>query len=403
MVYGIHAIVAADERRTFLARSAAGMERAVKEGRFPGGICPLGYVVEGEKNKARLVPSEETIWGEWTAADLVRHIYQWLGVEGWSCRIVADYLNSLGVPTAYQHMAPGQRRAERGTGLQAKWRAGRICNLVVNTIYKGTYRYGKRSKKLREIWEVEVPRLVSDELWQAAQEALARNRIIAKNTPHRYLLTGLIKCGDCGKSYCATHGRGYILWWRCNGKMTSRYDAEGRCQSKAIKSTEIEPIIWQDIERFLLNPGDLIKDLEAEKGNGSIVVKAEKIGLEAQLKKLEQKKNGFHHQHAEGLLTDDELRKYLGELEESKANIQKRLDELNARPEEPGPIPIDLLEELRRRLENGLSEEQRQEIARLLVKNITVKTITEDGNRRCLAEVTYRFAVAVSSCTDRDS
>ena len=93
----------------------------------------------------------------------------------------------------------------------------------------------------------------------------------------------------------------------------------------------------------------------------------------------------------------------MGELEESKANIQKRLDELNARPEEPGPIPIDLLEELRRRLENGLSEEQRQEIARLLVKNITVKTITEDGNRLCLAEVTYRFAVAVSSCTDRDS
>ncbi len=401
-VYQMHVIMAAKERRTFLERSAAGMERAVKEGRFSGGICPLGYEVRDQKDKAQIVPSEKIIYGEWTAADLVRHIYRWLGVEGWSCRKIADHLNSLGVRTAYQLVEPGPRRAERKTGLQAKWRAGRIRNLVVNTIYKGIYRYGKRSKKTREIWEAEVPHLISDDLWQSAQEALAHNRLIAKNTPHRYLLTGLIRCADCGKSYCATHSRG-MLWWRCNGKMTSRYDAEGRCRSKAIKSTDIEPLIWQDIERFLFNPGEFLKDLEAEQHKGNVFNESERISLEAQLKNLEQERKGYLRQNAQERLSDEELQGFLDELAEKKAAIEKRLAELSAQPKEPEPIPVKLLEELRRRLNAGLSEEQRQEIARLLVKNITVSTITEDGKCRCRAEVTYRFAAAVSSCTDRDS
>ena len=88
---------------------------------------------------------------------------------------------------------------------------GRIRSLVTLTVYKGKYQYGKRSKK-HDIWEVDAPRLVSDEMWKAAQEALAHNPVIAKNnTTRHYLLTGLIKCGECGKTYRAAHGRDNIL------------------------------------------------------------------------------------------------------------------------------------------------------------------------------------------------
>jgi site-specific DNA recombinase len=402
-IYSIHVAMAAKERRTFLERSAAGMERIVKNGHFPGGICPLGYEVSGQKNEARIFPSKRIIWGGWTAADLIVQIYQWLGVDGWSCPRIANHLNALGVPTAYQHIAPGERRAERGTGLQAKWRAGRIRNMVVLSVYKGLYRYGKRSKKQRETWEAKVPRLVDDDLWQAAQEALARNRLIAKNTPRRYLLTGLIKCGDCGKSYCATHGRDEIVWWRCNGKMTTRYDTEDRCQSKAVKSTEIELLIWQDIERWLRKPGELLKELAADQGKGNAMAEAETISLEAQLMKLEQEKRGYHRQNAQGLLSDAELRDYIKEYAEKRAAVERRLSELKPHGEAPEPMPLDLHEELKRRLDADLSEEQRQEIARLLIKSITIRTINEDGNRRCIAEVTYRFSGVVNSCTDRDS
>ncbi len=402
----IRVAVNAQERRTTLQRSADGMERIVKAGHFPGGICPLGYLVEGLRQEARLIPSSRIICGNWTAADLIRQIFQWLGVEHWSCPQIANHLNALGVPTAYQHLAPGRSRAERKTGLQAKWRAGRIRNLVILTVYKGVYQYGKRSKKReREIWEVPVPALVSNDLWKAAQETLARNRLIAKNTPRHYLLTGLIKCGGCGKTYCASLGRNNIVSWRCTGRMISRYGSDGRCQSKMIKGTAIESIIWKDIERWFREPGDLLKELEAElnQGKDAAVEKTEIITLEARLKELEQEKNGYHRQNAKGFLMDEELQDFLNELADSKAAVEKRLIELAPQEAVQESLPLDLLQELRRRLDGGLSEEQRQEIARLLVKRITIKTKGDDEKRHCEAEVTYRFNDAVNYDRGRGS
>ena len=52
-MYHIHVAVAAQERRNFMARSATGMNRAAREGRYTGGIVPLGYLVEGRKQHAR--------------------------------------------------------------------------------------------------------------------------------------------------------------------------------------------------------------------------------------------------------------------------------------------------------------------------------------------------------------
>lgn len=403
--YHIYVAMAAEEKRKIHERTAIGTERAVKEGRFPGGICPLGYEVKGLKHEAKIVPSERVIWKDWTPAYLVRYIYDLLANQRWSCPRIADHLNALGVPTAYQQREPGSRRAERGTGLQAKWRAGRIRNLVILTVYKGIYQYGKRSKKKRNVWEVESPALVTPELWQAAQEALTRNRLIGKNTPRHYLLTGLMKCGVCGKTYCAAHGRDKIVWWRCNGRMTSRYDAENRCQSKMVKSTEIETIVWQDIERWLRDPGDILKELETEndKSKADAIREAELTILKKSLSDLELEKKGYHRQNAQGLLTDTDLRGFVEELIEKKTSIEKRLAELSPAASEPEILPVDLLQELRRRLDKGVSEEQRQEIARLLVKRIVIQTKTEDGNRYCKAEIEYRFIGAVNFCTGRDS
>jgi site-specific DNA recombinase len=405
--YHIHVAMAAEERRKFIERSAAGMVRTVKEGRFPGGICPLGYEVQGRKHEAKIVVGSRIIWKDWTTADLVRHIYDLLGVEGWTCVRIANHLNALGVPTAYQLYAPGARRAERGTGLQAKWYAGRIRNLVVLTIYKGIYQWGKRSKKAREILEVPMPRLVSDELWQAAQEALARNRIQAKNTPRHYLLTGLMKCGICGKTYCNAHGRDKVVYWRCNGRMTSRYDAENRCKSKGIKGSEIEGIVWNDIQQWLNNPGELIKELEGNQDQETTGLNQENEikTLETSLLGLEKERKGYLRQNAQGFLGDQEMQEFLADLSKRKSFIEKRLDELKPHDQpEDESLPRDLLEELRRRLKEGLSEEKRQEIARLLVRNIKIKTKIEGDETRSIAEIDYRFPIgAVSTRTDTDS
>ena len=60
--FDIHAVIAANERRKFLERSAEGMNRAAKEGRYTGGIVPLGYCVSGDRGFRRLVPDDSLMW-----------------------------------------------------------------------------------------------------------------------------------------------------------------------------------------------------------------------------------------------------------------------------------------------------------------------------------------------------
>ena len=60
--FDIHAVIAANERRKFLERSAEGMNRAASEGRYTGGIVPLGYSVSGDRGARRLVPDDSLMW-----------------------------------------------------------------------------------------------------------------------------------------------------------------------------------------------------------------------------------------------------------------------------------------------------------------------------------------------------
>ena len=109
-------------------------------------------------------------------AAVVRHIYQRLAADGWSCRRIADELNDLGVRTKYAL----EGRGVRGRRTQGLWGAGRIRNMATNPLYRGEQLYGRRSDKQREVVSAQAPALVSADVWQAAQETLGRNRAVPR-------------------------------------------------------------------------------------------------------------------------------------------------------------------------------------------------------------------------------
>jgi site-specific DNA recombinase len=102
----------------------------------------------------------------------------------------------------------------------------------------------RRSLTAREYAVGRVPALVSEEFWRAAQEGLAANRI-SKNSTRTYLARGVVKCGLCALNYVgATHNRLNAGWYRCNGQLVERGPIEGRCPSKAVKTWQIDNVIW---------------------------------------------------------------------------------------------------------------------------------------------------------------
>ena len=305
--FGLRVLFAAEERRTFLIRTASGMDRAARDGRYCGGIVPVGYRVEGVKPRARLVPDDTLIWGDWSGSDLVRHIYRRLAVDGWPCARVARELNDLRVPTAYRR----DGRGVRGKQTQGLWYAGRIRNLIVQPVYKGVLTYGRRSSsRNREVITAEVPALVSEDVWDAAQHTLAANRIIPKNTRRLYLMRGLISCVVCGKRYIGTGGPRYYRYV-CNGRHTDRRPpGEKGCFNVNVRGPWFDEIVWADIERALRNPGDVIDDLVAEQSlsSAAAIAEAERTTLNAALENLAMRRQRALSLHSRGAINRRRVR-----------------------------------------------------------------------------------------------
>ncbi len=406
--YNVQAVVADYQRETFLRTTKDGIRRAAREGRSVGGIIAFGYRVAGDKGNRRLEPDTAPLWADRSAVDIVRQMYQRVGLEGWSCTRVAAELNALGVPTHYSRDGRLVKHGERRESTQALWRTGRVRNMLASPLYRGEASFGKRSeKKHPEVITAQIEPLVSVELWEAAQATLARNRLCAKNTDRVYLLRGVLRCGLCGLTYLGSHGRGEVAWYRCGGQLKERGPIPGRCPSRSIRADSLEPMVWQDIECFLRHPGDALAELD-----GSVERDVEAAGRAAELITLQRARDVLDAQQAraitmvvKGLVGEDMLRPELDRIASERSEIDRRLASFEAAIDVRPAISVDQLAELLDRLDAGVTPEQRQEIVRLLVSDIVIRTeINEDGTKDASATIGYRFPRAVvSTRTARDS
>ena len=240
---GVTAIFAELERDTFMQRSRDGTRKAVKEGKYVGGITAYGYQAE---DKQLVVYEPE--------AEIVRMIFSWVGEQGWSTTRVAQELTRLNIPTKYRR----DGRGIRGKDTATYWRAGGVLRLLKNTTYKGEYRYGKRNTKGhsgKDVISVPCAAIVSPELWDAAQATLQRNALTAtRNAKHTYMLKSLIKCGGCGCTYIGTRGKKW-QGYACSGRSErSGKEQAARCRNPGLAMRDIEGEIWQHICELLSAP-----------------------------------------------------------------------------------------------------------------------------------------------------
>ncbi len=400
-ILGIKAVVAEEERRAFLEHTAMGIERAAKDGRYLGGIVAIGYRAEGKKPDIRLAVSDRPFFGDWTESGFVQRIFGWL-VEGWTAMRIADHLNALDVPTVYQKDDRFVRRGERKTRTDCLWRPGRILSIVKNPVYKGEYHFGRRSKKGREPIVAKVPALVSVEVWDAAQETLARNRLIPKNSERRYMLRSIMRCSLCGLTYTATWSKGE-LWYRCGGGL--KYRAAQPCKSVYLRASRLEPQVWADVEGFLRNPGAILDELRSEKHDTSAAAlrDAERQIAELGLAGVPGQRNRVLDFLRRGKMTPDECERQMDAIIAEEAAYRAKIAELTPDEAACDDTPDeDLLEALRRRLTDA-DEALRQEVVSILVRQITIKTEFVDGRKRGTIVVEYRFPGVVPTDTGTDS
>jgi site-specific DNA recombinase len=263
----IQGAVASKERQEILKRTQDGLKRAIKAGKYSGGIIPYGYKLNPETKKLE-VEEEEAV--------VIQQIYRWVVKDGMSTVLIADRLNALSYPTRYTKdgrllRQKGKRDGEKTQGI---WRAGRVLNMIKNPCYTGEWSWGKRSlkKKKPELIRVVVPNIIDQKTFEIAQQRLKSHRLFNPEIPHReYLLRGLITCGVCGKKYCGSvskigpNNSGEKTYYRCNGVTQWRKLGMKKCVAMSLNALELENIVWDDVKTFCKDPNTAISQLMAQR------------------------------------------------------------------------------------------------------------------------------------------
>src|SRR5262249_42892595 len=110
-----------------------------------------------------------------------------------------------------------------------------------------------------------VPPIIDQATFEAAQAQLARNQSQSKrNRKHEYLFVGgRLRCGQCGRAMAGvTNGSGYRNY-RCNRLVFQNIMAPH--SRRSVQATDIEPTVWDAVERVLNNPALISAELERRK------------------------------------------------------------------------------------------------------------------------------------------
>ena len=270
------------ERIQIMERTMRGKEKLARDGRYPIGPKILGYDYDRD-NKVRTINEEE--------AAIVRRIFQWT-LEGVSRYRIAIRLNDEGI------------RTKKGK----KWRQGGVKRIVENVAYTGRHYYGryrhrkvdpKVAGKKREVTEKPLseaflienftPRIISPELFEAAQERVRERAPRFRRKGTRYLLTGFVRCGLCGGSVVGSSIMRGKRHYRCSdAKKTETTPAS--CKAGYIRADELEQIVWNLVVEAIRSPEVLASEIRKHvtMGTGNLEEERTKLRREIQDLKAQQ-------------------------------------------------------------------------------------------------------------------
>ena len=209
-----------------------GMREAASRGFFLASKAPFGYkrvkVNDGGKERPTLEVDPGT-------APVVREIFE-KSLRGSGLKEICKALNDRGI-----------------TNRGKRWYKGTLHYVLRNEAYTGTAVWGRTSKgeKTQDPVRVEGawPALISRELFDDVQQAM-RERAPKVRRParvgSRFLLSGLLKCGVCGRPYSAQGAKsGQFAYYICG---TLFRDGAGTCSARYLNAPRLEAFVVENMD-----------------------------------------------------------------------------------------------------------------------------------------------------------
>lgn len=323
LMISVLSAVAEIERENIRVQTMEERIQKAREGKWNGGFAPYGYdLVNGQ-----LVVNEE----EAKAVRLIFDLYVHKKMGG---RLIAQYLERHGILKL-------NHRNTRGELFSAAY----VREIIKNPAYCGKIAYGRRKTEkvhgtrndYRIVWNddyllcdgIHEP-LISVQDWEDAQVRLRSQgerykRYDRRDSEHAYLLTGLIKCPECGAGMYVSKsvkkrkdGSNYkeFYYYGCKHR---RLDRGHKCTFK----TQISlPLMDQAVAEVIVS---LVSRPDFSR------LMAEKINAEIDTTALQQEITHLEKQLRQQYAVKDKLMEEIDQLDPDDRHYQHRKSDLDNR------------------------------------------------------------------------
>ncbi len=294
---GMHGILGQQFRRMISKKVHQALASRALRRSWTGGL-PFGYDTGEADGRKVLVVNE-------AQAAIVREIFEKY-VAGFSCTDIAKGLNAQGIASAGARWKRTERRHD------GKWIDSSVRVILLNPIYRGEVRWNVSKWKLSETtgtmkrsertqaefdrFTYHEPnyRIVPEELFnrvQARIKALSNPDYRLKSGGKAvYRLSGLLKCGVCGRNFVVDSGTHYACpsskSGACSNTTRQRRDAVEYYVLKEIEDQLLDPkmvkAMAKEIERDLNRRSDAIES-RAE------AAPKELVALDARIRRLQSR------------------------------------------------------------------------------------------------------------------
>ncbi|MFE8704150.1 recombinase family protein [Cytobacillus sp. FJAT-54145] len=326
MFFSMRGAISEFEKSKIKERTSGGRRRKAKNGLVVKNSHLYGYNFDREKNTYVINEDE---------AKFVRMIFDYYtkgtfkGING-----IANHLTEIGAPT--------KKRAK-------VWHRQVVRQMLMNEAYSGTYiqnRYDTEGDYVRkqagekveygrvkpqEEWIItEIPAIITKEQFEYAQLLLDQGRRRhANGSFHKYLLSGLVRCGRCGCTMTGrrtlSHGKDFFIYECRKNYAGAKTNGCGRQMSE----NKLNKIVWEHIIKIINNPEE-VKDYKEQ--DEKTYIQDEMDHLEKEIEKI---KKGRKRLFTLVSLSEDEdmdleeIKDQIRELQQKEKDLQHKYNELS--------------------------------------------------------------------------
>jgi len=324
------------EREVTAERVAVDMRHRAIKGKWNGGVVPYGYTTQKlliknyfqngiESSKAaEICPEDKKLYVNPEESEIVKWIYKTF-LKTNSIRRTTILLNARGVKT---------RKGDL-------WSKTTIHRLLSSPTYVGKIWYGKRKtdpvsgkliaqdKKTWTIVEGEHDAIISDDIFEKAQNLLSQNKGKPTKSGRTYLLSGIIRCGLCGgamtgHTFKKKPSQKIYSYYKCYSQLQKGNIA---CQGLSLPAGELEGFIVEQLNElsknttFLSDKKKMLKILKSKTDNKGFDVEIQRIDKE--YKNLNDRKDTLLEKLERKLISDEDFQSRYERINNDMATLDQ--------------------------------------------------------------------------------